>query len=286
MDHITIKNIGVVGCGIMGRGIAETAASAGCSVLITEANRELLDAGLKGIGDSLAMSVRRGKLSEEEKAAVLARIRGTLDMHDFIGCGLVIEAVTENLDLKKKIFRELDAVCNPETILATNTSCLSVIDIASVTGRMDRVLGLHFFNPVPHMKLLEIVKTIATSDPTLEAAKSFGQSIGKTVVVAPDIPGFIVNRLLMPFFLEAIRLVESGQATKEDIDRAVMLGLNHPMGPLKLADYVGLDTAYFIAEAMYDEMKDDRFAPPVLLKKMVAARRCGRKTKKGFYDYA
>ncbi|MGA9047500.1 MAG: 3-hydroxybutyryl-CoA dehydrogenase [Dehalococcoidia bacterium] len=285
MENADMKKIGVVGLGIMGRGIAETAASAGYRVAVTEAGRELLENGIKGINDSLAVAVRRGKLTEEDRDAASGRISGTLNMNNFGDCFLVIEAVTENMDVKKKIFRDLDAACNAEAILATNTSCLSVIDIASVTGRMDKVLGLHFFNPVPAMKLVEIVRTISTGDAAVATAREFAQSIGKTVVLAPDIPGFIVNRLLMPFFLEAIRLVESGQATKEDIDRAVMLGLNHPMGPLKLADYVGLDTACFIAEAMYDEMKDDRFAPPVLLRKMVSARRYGRKTKKGFYDY-
>ncbi|MCX6006987.1 MAG: 3-hydroxybutyryl-CoA dehydrogenase [Chloroflexi bacterium] len=285
MDNLNIKKVGVVGCGLMGSGIAEVVAAAGYDVVVLEADSELLDKGNKLIDGSLAMSVRRGKMTEADITASKGRIKYTLNMADFRDCDLVIEAVTENMELKKKIFNELDQACKDGAILATNTSCLSIIDIASVTGRMDRVLGLHFFNPVPAMKLLEIVRTIATGEATLETAKAFGQSIGKTVVIAPDIPGFIVNRLLMPFFLEAIRLVESGQASKEDIDRAVMLGLNHPMGPLKLADFVGLDTACFISEAMYKEMSDTRFAPPVLLKKMVAARRYGRKTKRGFYDY-
>ncbi|MDD5312766.1 MAG: 3-hydroxybutyryl-CoA dehydrogenase [Dehalococcoidia bacterium] len=274
-----------MGCGIMGGGIAEVAAAANYDVIIADASQDLLDKGMRAIEASLALSVRRGKITDDVKTAALGRIRGTLDLKYFGDCELVIEAVTENLELKKKLFRELDGICRPDAILATNTSCLSIIDMAAQTSRTEQVLGLHFFNPVPAMKLLEIVKTIATGDETLRVARAFGESLGKAVVVAPDIPGFIVNRLLMPFFLEAIRLVESGQATREDIDRAVMLGLNHPMGPLKLADFVGLDTACFIAEAMYDEMKDDRFAPPVLLKKMVAAGRHGRKSKKGFYDY-
>jgi 3-hydroxybutyryl-CoA dehydrogenase len=285
MDSLNIKKVGVVGCGLMGSGIAEVSAAANYEVVVLEANRELLDKGTSLIEGSLSQSVRRGKVTEADRSAITGRIKYTLDMDDLKECDLVIEAVTENMELKKKIFAEIDKVCKQSAVLATNTSCLSIIDIASVTGRMDKVLGMHFFNPVPAMKLLEIVKTIATSDGAVETARAFGKDIGKTVVIAPDIPGFIVNRLLMPFFLEAIRLVESGQASKEDIDRAVMLGLNHPMGPLKLADFVGLDTACFISAAMYDEMSDARFAPPVLLKKMVAARRYGRKTKKGFYDY-
>jgi 3-hydroxybutyryl-CoA dehydrogenase len=197
----------------------------------------------------------------------------------------VIEAAVENLELKKKIFADLDKICAKDAILATNTSCLSVMDMAAVTQRQGKVLGMHFFNPVPVMKLLELVKTIATSEETLSTAKAFGQSVGKTVVTAPDVPGFIVNRLLMPFLTEAVRLVESGLATREDIDQAIVLGLNHPMGPLTLADFVGLDTAYFICNAMYDEMKENRFAPPVLLRKMVTAGQYGRKSGKGFYDY-
>jgi len=285
MEVTDIKKVGVAGCGIMGGGIAEVAAAANYDVIVMEAGQALLDNGIEAIDASLTLSVRRGKLDENGRKAVMGRIRGTLDLKDFADCNLVIEAATENLELKKRLFRELDKTCKSDAILATNTSCLSIIDMAAVTQRPQKVLGLHFFNPVPAMKLLEIVKTIATDDETLRVARAFGESLGKAVVIAPDIPGFIVNRLLMPFFLEAIRLVESGQATREDIDRAVMLGLNHPMGPLKLADFVGLDTACFIAEAMYDEMKDDRFAPPVLLKKMVAAGRYGRKSKKGFYDY-
>lgn len=285
MEKWNIKKIGIVGSGIMGGGIAEVVAGANYEVALVEANNDKLAGGIKAIELSLSFAVRRGKITEADKIATIARIKGSLNLIDLNDCDLVIEAVTEDLELKKKIFAELDKVCPPSTILATNTSCLSIIDMAAVTQRMDRVLGLHFFNPVPAMKLLEIVKTISTSDETLDIAKAFGQSIDKTVVIAPDIPGFIVNRLLMPFFLEAIRLVESGMATKEDIDRAIMIGLNHPMGPLKLADLVGLDTAYFISNAMYDELKDPKFIAPVLLKKMVTAGQYGRKSKKGFYNY-
>lgn len=285
METIEIKKVGVVGSGIMGRGIAEVAACAGYSVVMSDINMDIVNSGIKAIDASLSMSVRRQKLSEEGKAQALGRIQSACDLAEFKDCSLVIEAAVENMAIKKDIFRSLDKICPEHTILATNTSCLSIIDIASVTSRMDKVLGLHFFNPVPLMKLLEIVRTISVSEETVETARAFAKSIDKSVVIAPDIPGFIVNRLLLPFVTEAVRLVESGQATKEDIDRAVILGLNHPMGPLKLADMLGLDTACFIADAMYDQMKEDRFAPPVLLRKMVSAGRHGRKTKKGFYDY-
>ncbi|MBM3166605.1 MAG: 3-hydroxybutyryl-CoA dehydrogenase [Chloroflexi bacterium] len=280
-----IKKVGVIGCGLMGRGIGEVSARAGFDVVVSEVNQQLLDKGLAAIDASLAKGVEKGKVTEADKAAAMGRIKGTINVQDFKDCDLVIEAAIENLELKKKIFGDLDKICVKDAILATNTSCLSVMDMAAVTQRQDKVLGMHFFNPVPVMKLLELVKTIATSEETLSAAKAFGQSVGKTVVTAPDVPGFIVNRLLMPFLIEAVRLIESGLATREDIDQAIVLGLNHPMGPLTLADFVGLDTAYFICNAMYDEMKENRFAPPVLLRKMVTAGQYGRKSGKGFYDY-
>ena len=280
-----MKKVGVIGCGLMGRGICEVSARAGYDVVVSEVNQQLLEQGLAAINTSLTTAVRREKATEAEKTATLARIRGTLNTEDFEDCDLVVEAATENLELKKNVFAHLDKICLKHTILATNTSCLSVIDMAAVTQRQDKVLGMHFFNPVPVMRLLELVKTIATSNETLDAARAFGQSVGKTVVTAPDIPGFIVNRLLMPFLLEAVRLLESGMATKEDIDQAIVLGLNHPMGPLRLSDFVGLDTAYFICNAMYEDLKDPRFAPPVLLRKKVAAGQFGRKSRKGFYDY-
>lgn len=285
MDIKDIKKVGVVGCGLMGRGIVEVAARAGYEVIVSEINQELLDKGMAAIDASLARAVKSGKATEEEKAATMKRITGTTNTADFKVCDLVIEAAIENLELKKKIFIDLDKICPPQTILATNTSCLSVMDIAAVTKRQDKVLGVHFFNPVPLMKLLELVKTIATSEETLKTARAFGEKVGKEVVTASDTPGFIVNRLLVPFLLEAMKLLESGAATKEDIDKAVRLGLNHPMGPFTLADLVGLDTTYFICNAMYDEMKEPRFAPPIMLKKMVTAGQHGRKSGKGFYEY-
>ncbi len=280
-----IKRVGVVGCGLMGAGIAQICAQSGYQVVVLEINDELLRKGLTAISSFLARNVKKGRVSRAEKEATLARIKGTTNAKDFADCDLVIEAVIENLDLKKKIFAELDKICPEHTILATNTSCLSIIDMAQETARPEKVLGMHFFNPVPLMKLLEIVRTLATSDETLALGKEFGKSIGKTTIIAPDTPGFIVNRLLMPFMNGAFRMLEAGLATKEDIDTGVRLGLGHPMGPLALADLVGMDTSLFIADAIYEELKDPSYAPPVILKKMVTAGWLGRKTGKGFYEY-
>ena len=280
-----IKKIGVVGGGIMGGGIAQVSAQAGYEVVMSEINDELLNKGLAGINSILTRSVEKDRISQEDKDATMARIKGTTNTKDFSDCDLVIEAIIENMDLKKKVFAELDKICPKHAILATNTSCLSVIDMAKATNRPEQVLGMHFFNPVPVMRLLELVKTILTSDEALETARKFGESIGKTVSVSPDIPAFVVDPLAKPFLLDAIRMVENGVATAEDIDIGIRMGLNHPMGPLALADLVGLDTILFIANALYDELKDPKFAPPTLLKKMVAAGWLGRKTGKGFYEY-
>ena len=280
-----VKRVGVVGCGAMGAGITQVCAQSGYQVIVSEINDELLNKGLASISNFLTKSVEKGKLSQEDKDSTLARIKGTTDIKDFGDCDLAIEAAIENMELKKRIFAEMDKVCSKNAILATNTSCLSIIDMAMVTSRPDKVLGLHFFNPVPLMKLMEIVRTIATSDETLETGKEFGNSVGKTIVIAQDAPGFIVNRLMTPFLLDAIQMLEAGVATKEDIDTAVNLGLNHPMGPLTLSDLVGLDVVLFIVNAIYEESKDPRFAAPTLLKKMVAAGWLGRKTGKGFYEY-
>jgi len=280
-----IKKVGVVGCGLMGSGIAQVCAQAGYQVVVSEINDELLNKGLASLNSALSKSVDKGKLSQQDKDAVLSRIKGTTNTKDFYQCDLMIEAAIENIDLKKKIFAEIDKICPKHAILATNTSCLSIIDMAMATTRPDKVLGLHFFNPVPVMQLIEIVRTIATSDDTIEIGKTFGKSLGKTVVIAQDAPGFIVNRLLMPFLLNAIRMLEAGVATREDIDTAINLGLNHPMGPLALSDLIGLDTIFFIVNAMYEELKDPQYAPPPLMKKMIAAGWLGRKTGKGFYEY-
>jgi len=240
---------------------------------------------LASINNFLTKSIEKGKLSQHDKDSALARIKGTTNTKDFSDCDLMIEVVIENMGLKKKIFAELDKICPKHTILATNTSCLSIIDMAMETSRPDKVLGLHFMNPVPIMRLLEIVKTIATSDETLETGKTFGASLGKTVVLAIDTPGFIVNRLLMPYLLDAIRTVEANIASREDIDTAINLGLGHPMGPLTLLDLIGIDTALFVVDAMYEEFKDPKFAAPALMRKMVTAGWLGRKTGKGFYEY-
>ncbi len=280
-----IKKVGVVGCGSMGAGIAQLCAQSGFAVVVSEINDELLKKGLASIDKTLARSVEKGKLSQQDKDAVMGRIKGTISTKDFADCDLVIEAAIENLDLKKKIFAELDGICPKQAILATNTSCLSIIDMAIVTKRADRVVGLHFFNPAPVMKLLEIVRTIATSEETMAISKAFGEKLGKTTVVAKDAPGFIVNRLWIPYLLHCIRLYEEGVASREDIDNAVSLGLNYPMGPLTLSDMVGIDVVKFVSDALYEQLKDPRYITPTLVDKMVAAGWLGRKTGKGFYDY-
>ena len=280
-----IKKVGVVGCGSMGAGIAQLCAQSGYQVVASEINDELLKRGMGFIEKTLARSVEKGKLSQPDKDAITSRLKCTTSTKDFADCDLVIEAAIENLELKKKIFAELDGICPPHAILATNTSCLSIIEMAIATKRPDKVLGLHFFNPAPVMKLLEIVKTIATSDEVLETSRKFGESLGKTNVIAKDAPGFIVNRLWLPFLLHCIRLYEEGVASREDIDNAIQLGLNYPMGPLTLADMVGIDVVKFVSDALYEQLKDPRYIVPTLVDKMVAAGWLGRKTGQGFYDY-
>ena len=281
-----VKKVGVVGCGSMGAGIAQLCAQSGFQVVVSEINDELLKRGLGFIDKTLARSVEKGKLEQKDKDAIVGRIKGTTSTKDFSDCDLMIEAAIENLDLKKKIFGELDEICPKHAILATNTSCLSIIDMAIVTKRADKVVGLHFFNPAPIMKLLEIVKTIATSEATMTASQDFGAKLGKTTVVAQDAPGFIVNRLWIPFLLHCVRLYEDGVASREDIDNAIQLGLNYPMGPLTLSDMVGIDVVKFVADALYEQLKDPRYITPTLVDKMVAAGWLGRKTGKGFYDYS
>ncbi len=280
-----IKKVGVVGCGLMGSGIAQVCAQSGYQTVISEVNDELLKRGMGAITSLLARNVGKGKMTEQDKETVLARLKGTTAIGDLGDCDLVVEAVIEDMAEKKKVFAALDGFCPKHTILTSNTSCLSITEMAMATKRPDRVVGTHFFNPVPVMRPVEIVRTIASSDETVATAKSFGESLGKTVILANDTPGFIVNRLLIPFILDAIRALEAGVATREDIDNGIVLGLNHPMGPLTLGDFVGLDTAYFVANAMYEEFKDPKYAPPPLLKKMIIAGYFGRKTGKGFYDY-
>ena len=281
-----LRKIGVVGCGLMGSGIAEVCARADYEVVVREVNDDLLQKGLDRIRQSLTRAVSRGKTTQEQADQAWAHIHGTLALADFAGCDLVVEAAIENMALKKEIFAELDRILPSHAILASNTSSLCVTEMASVTRRGDKVLGIHFFNPVPVMPLIEFVRTILTSDATMETAHQFGGSLGKTMVTAKDTPGFIVNRLLIPYLLDTVRIYEEGLATREDIDNAIKLGLNHPMGPLTLLDFVGLDTTLFIADAMYEEYKDSRYAAPPLLRRMVLAGHMGRKSGKGFYDYS
>jgi 3-hydroxybutyryl-CoA dehydrogenase len=280
-----IKKVGVVGCGLMGSGIAEVCARAGYGVIVREINEELLQKGLGRIQSSLSAAATKAKITQEQAMQAWSRIQGTMSLPDFAGCDLAIEAAIESMDLKKQVFAELDGILPPHAILASNTSSLCVTEMASVTRRGDKVLGIHFFNPVPVMPLIEFVRTILTSDETMVSARQFGASLGKTMVTAKDTPGFIVNRLLIPYILDAVRVYEDGLATREDIDTAIRLGLNHPMGPLTLLDFVGLDTCLFIADAMFEEYKDRRYAAPPLLRRMVLAGQLGRKSGKGFYDY-
>jgi 3-hydroxybutyryl-CoA dehydrogenase len=280
-----IKNVGVVGCGAMGSGIVQVCAQSGYDVVVLERNEQLLKKGLSSIDSFLNKGVEKGKMTTEGKNAVLKKIRGTLDYREFSACDLLVEAVQENMEVKQKVFEALDRMCPPHAILGTNTSSLSIIDIASATRRPERVLGLHFMNPVPLMKLLEIVGSVATGEEVLETCKEFGKSLGKTVILAKDTPGFIVNYLQYPFRLNAIRMLEAGMASREDIDAAATLGLGHPMGPLALQDLVGLDVTYAGALSVYEETGDPKFLPPVLMKKMIAAGWLGRKTGKGFYTY-
>lgn len=280
-----IKKVGVVGCGIMGGGIAQVCAEAGYYTVTREINEELLNKGLSAIKANWNKNVSKNRMTEEEQRAALARLKGTTRMEDFEGCDLVIEAVIEQMDLKREVFGQLDQICPAHAVLATNTSCLSIIEMAAATKRPQKVMGIHFFNPVPMMKLVEIVRTISTSDETMDMGRQFSESLGKQVIEAKDSPGFVVNLLLIPFLLDAIRAYERGLATREDIDTGVKLGLNHPMGPLTLTDLVGLDTTLHIADAMYEDTKDAKYAPPILLQQMVAAGWYGRKSGKGFYDY-
>ncbi|MBN1889061.1 MAG: 3-hydroxybutyryl-CoA dehydrogenase [Thermoflexales bacterium] len=285
MNIQDIHTIGVAGCGLMGAGIVEICARAGFSVVVRELDDELAQKGVERLRRSTQKAVDRGKLSADEQAAMLGRVEATTDLGKLAACQLVVEAVVENLELKKQVFAELDRLCPPETVLATNTSSLNITSIAAATGRGDKVLGLHFFNPVPVMPLLEIVRALLTSDETVTLGRALGEKLGKTVVVAKDRPGFIANLLFVPYALDAIRWYDAGLASREDIDTTMKLGFNHPMGPLTLCDFVGLDTLLFIADAMYDEFKDARYAAPPLLRRLVAAGLLGRKSGRGFYEY-
>jgi 3-hydroxybutyryl-CoA dehydrogenase len=280
-----IKKIGLLGTGQMGTGIMQVFAQSGYDVIGVDSRQEMLDKSVKSIDKRLAGRVEKGKMSQEDKDGVMAHITISMKLEDLSGCDLIEEAVPEDLALKKQVFSKLDKICKKETILGTNTSGLSVTDMAAATNRGDKLLGMHFHNPAPVMRLLELVRTIMTSDETIEAVKKFGETLGKTVVVAPDVGGFIVTRLFTPFLLGAIRMLEEGIATRDEIDMSMKFAVNHPMGPLEVVDFIGLDTELSIAETLYEETKDPKYAPPLLLRKMVTAGWLGHKVGKGFYDY-
>lgn len=286
VDKMAIEKIGVVGCGLMGSGIAQTAAQAGLQVAVREVSTELIDKGFTNIDKNLARLVQRGTLTAAQRDTARNRLRGTTKLDDLAGCDLIIEAITEQLAPKKELFRALDAVCPAQTIYASNTSSLSITEMAVATRRPERFVGLHFFNPVPIMRLAEVIRTIATDPGVYEEVAAFAGRLGKTAVRTSDRTGFVVNRLLVPYLLDAVRALEEGVATIPDIDQAMKLGCGHPMGPLTLLDFVGLDTTYYIANIMFEEFKERRFAPPPLLKRMVMAGWNGRKSGRGFYEYS
>ena len=282
---MAIRRVGVLGAGLMGSGIAEVCAKSGYDTVVREVTDELAKKGLSRIEGSLAKAVDKGKLSAGDRDAARQRIASTARLEDLADCDLIIEAIVENLDLKKETYRTLDAACKPGTIFCSNTSSLTITEMSAATKRPDRFTGLHFFNPVPVMKLVEVVRTISTSDQTFDAVYGFAKSLGKEPIKTHDNSGFIVNRLLVPYLLDAVRALEEGVGSREDIDKGMELGCGHPMGPLKLLDFVGLDTTYAIAEIMWAEYREKRFAPPPLLKRMVLAGRYGKKSGRGFYEY-
>jgi len=281
-----IRMVGVLGCGLMGSGIAQVSAMAGYETMVRDVSEDILRGGLAGVEQSLAKLVAKGKLTAAERSAALARLHPTTRVADLAECDIVIEAVTEDLAVKNALWSELDRLAPPRTVFATNTSSLTVAAMAAATARPDRVVGLHFFNPVPLMPLVEIVRGLATSGETIRLMFGFAESLGKEPIVAQDNSGFIVNLLLVPYLLDAVRAVERGVGSVEDIDKGMRLGCGHPMGPLTLLDLVGLDTAGRIAEIMFDEYRESRYAPPPLLRRMVLAGMLGRKSGKGFYDYS
>ena len=281
-----IKKVGVLGAGLMGSGIAQVSAAAGYRTVVREITQELADKGLGKIEGFLSKSVEKGKITAEQKEATLKNLSGTTKLEDLSDCDLIIEAVTEDINIKKDLFGQLDKLCPEATIFASNTSSLTITEMAAATKRPSKFVGLHFFNPVPVMKLVEVVRTIDTSQETFDTAFAFARSVGKEPIACKDRSGFVVNLLLVPYLLAAIRAVENGVASIEDIDKGMTLGCGHPMGPLTLLDFVGIDTTYYIANIMFDEYREPQYAPPPLLKKMVLAGYHGRKSGKGFYDYS
>ncbi|MBA2501840.1 MAG: 3-hydroxyacyl-CoA dehydrogenase family protein [Pyrinomonadaceae bacterium] len=282
-----IRKVGVLGCGLMGAGIAQTAATAGFETVVREVSEDALKKGFAGIEKSLAKFAEKGTITGEQQTEIRNRLSSTTEFEPLADCDIIIEAIVENLDVKRETFKRLDELCKPETIFASNTSSLSITEMMTSTSsdRQKRFIGLHFFNPVPLMKLVEVVRTILTNEEVYETAVDFGTRLGKTPVRAGDKTGFIVNRLLVPYMLDAIRALEEGVGSITDIDNAMRLGCGYPMGPFTLGDFVGLDTTYYIAEIMFNEFREKRFAPPPLLKRMVLAGLYGRKTGRGFYDY-
>jgi 3-hydroxybutyryl-CoA dehydrogenase len=282
---MAIQKVGVVGCGLMGAGIAQVCAAAGFTTVVREVSPAVVDKGLQGIDKNLARLVEKGAIQESAKNEIRGRLKGTTVLEDLKDCDLVVEAIIEQLPAKRELFTALDALCPSSTIFASNTSSLTITEIAAATKRPERFVGLHFFNPVPVMKLVEVVRTIATEEAVYEEMVAFGAKLGKVPVRAHDSTGFIVNRLLVPYLLDAIRALEEGVGSIEDIDNSMKLGCGHPMGPLTLLDFVGLDTTYYIANIMFDEFRERRFAAPPLLKRMVLAGWNGKKSGRGFYDY-
>jgi 3-hydroxybutyryl-CoA dehydrogenase len=283
---MAVQKVGVVGCGLMGSGIAQISADAGYPTVVREVDAKLLEKGRGRIEGALKKAVEKGKSTPEAAQATLGRLRFTTAVEDLADCDLVVEAIVESMEQKQTLFRALDGLCGPHAIFASNTSSLSIGDMAAATKRPERFVGLHFFNPVPVMRLVEVVRTISTSDDTYRAACDFATKTGKTIVTAKDTPGFVVNLLLVPYLLDAIRALEKGVATAKDIDNGMKLGCGHPMGPLELLDFVGLDTTLYIADIMFHEFKDIRYAAPPLLRRMVAAGHHGRKSGRGFYDHS
>jgi 3-hydroxybutyryl-CoA dehydrogenase len=282
-----IRKVGVLGCGLMGSGIAQVAASAGFETVVKEVSDDLIAKGFGGIDKSLARFAEKGTITSDQQREIRGRLSGTTSFAELADCDIIIEAIIENLEEKRATYRQLDEICKPETIFASNTSSLSITEMMTATSpeRQRRFIGMHFFNPVPLMKLVEVVKTILTDEDVCEQAVEFGKKLGKVPVRAGDKTGFIVNRLLVPYMLDSIRALEEGVGSIVDIDNAMKLGCGYPMGPLTLGDFVGLDTTYYIAEIMFNEFREKRFAPPPLLKRMVLAGLYGRKSGRGFYDY-
>lgn len=281
-----IQKVGVLGCGLMGSGIAQVSAAAGYSTVVKEVSDEFLKKGLASIDKSLSRLAEKGTITAEKRVESLARLKGTTKFEDLADCDIIIEAVTENLQVKQDTYSTVDKIAKPEAIFASNTSSLIITEMMTATKRVDRFIGLHFFNPVPLMKLVEVVGTITTSPAVLDGAMKFVESLGKVPIRTSDRTGFIVNRLLVPYLLDAIRALDEGIGKVEDIDKAMKLGCGYPMGPFTLLDFVGLDTTYYIANIMFDEFRETRFAPPPLLRRLVLAGHHGKKTGRGFYDHS